>query len=80
VHQNALKTKNVYGSYPKKIIYRNSEYEVHQVGPKNTESQNSSFLAFEGEAVGVTQICVKRRATHGNFFIAQIMFLSHKKS
>jgi hypothetical protein len=38
----------------KKLIYRNSEYDVHQVGPKNNESQNLSFLAFEGEAVGET--------------------------
>jgi hypothetical protein len=80
VHENALKTKKLYGSYPKKIIYRNSEYEVHQVGPKNTESQNLSFLAFDGEDVGVTQICVQRCVTDGNCFFAQIMFLSHKKS
>jgi hypothetical protein len=74
VHLNALKTKILYGSYPKKIIYPNSEYEVHQVGPKNTKSQHLSFLAFEGEAVGVTQTCVQRRVTAGKFFFAQIMF------
>jgi hypothetical protein len=78
VHQNPLKTKKIYGSYPKKIIYRNSEYEVHQVGPKNTESQNLSFLAIEGEAASVTQICVQLRVTDGKIFFAQIMFLSHK--
>jgi hypothetical protein len=32
------------------------EYEVHQVGPKDFGSQNFSFLAFKGKAVGVTQI------------------------
>jgi hypothetical protein len=64
----------------KKIIYRNSEHEVHQVGPKNTENQNLSFLAFKGEAVGVTQICVQQRVTDGKFFFAHIMFLSIRKS
>jgi hypothetical protein len=33
------------------FIY-NSDYEVHQVGPKDSGSQNFSFLAFKGEAVG----------------------------
>jgi hypothetical protein len=32
------------------------EYEVHQVGLKDYGSQNFSFLALKGEAVGVTQI------------------------
>jgi hypothetical protein len=80
MHQNALKTKHLYGSYPKRLIYQNSEYEVHQVGSENTESQNLSFLAFEGENEGVTQICVQRRVTDGKIFFAQIMFLGHKKS
>jgi hypothetical protein len=30
-------------------------YKVHQVGPKNYGSQNFSFLARMGEAVGVVQ-------------------------
>jgi hypothetical protein len=30
--------------------------EGHQVGPKNSGSQNFSFLAFKGEAVGVAKI------------------------
>jgi hypothetical protein len=75
-----VENQNFVWQLPEKIIYRNSEYEVHQVGPKNTESQNLSFLAFEGEVVGVTQICVQRRVVDGNFFVAQILFLSHKKS
>jgi hypothetical protein len=54
--ENALKTQNLQGDYSKKLFYQNSEYEVHQVGPKKTGSQNFSFLAFKGEAVGVTQI------------------------
>jgi hypothetical protein len=29
---------------------------VHQVGLKDYENQNFSFLAFKGEAVGVAQI------------------------
>jgi hypothetical protein len=28
--------------------FQNSEYEVHQIGPKNYGSQNYSFLAFMG--------------------------------
>jgi hypothetical protein len=44
--ENVLKTKNLYDSYSKKIFYQNSEYEV----------QLFSFLAFKGEAVGVTHI------------------------
>jgi hypothetical protein len=35
----------------------NSKYEVHQVGPNDSGSQNFSFLAPKAEAVGVTQIC-----------------------
>jgi hypothetical protein len=58
----------------KKIIYRNSVYDVHQVGPKNAGSQNSSFSTFE-EAVDVTQICLQRRVADGNLFFSQIMFL-----
>jgi hypothetical protein len=33
-----------------------SEYEVHQVGPKDYGSQNFSFLARKGEAVGMVHI------------------------
>jgi hypothetical protein len=69
--KNALKTKNLYGSYPKK---KNSQNEVHQVGPKNAGSQNLSFLAFEGETVCVTQICVHRRVTDGIFFCSNHVF------
>jgi hypothetical protein len=36
--------------------FKNLEYEVHQVGLKDYGSQNFSFLAFKGEAVGVAQI------------------------
>jgi hypothetical protein len=78
--ENALKTKNLYDSCSKTIFYQNSKYEVHQVGPKYSRSQNFSLLAFEGEAVGVTQICVQRRVTDGRFFFAQNMFFTHKKS
>jgi hypothetical protein len=54
--KNALKTENLYDSHPKKIIYLNSVYKVHQVGPKESiRSQNFSFLIFEGKAAGVAQ-------------------------
>jgi hypothetical protein len=35
----------LYGRYPKDSKFQNSEYEVHQVGPKDYGSQNFSFLA-----------------------------------
>jgi hypothetical protein len=56
---------------------------VHQVGSKDSESQNFSFLALKGKAVGVTQILCTTAATardRRNFFIAQIMLVIHKKS
>jgi hypothetical protein len=53
---------------------RQSEYEVHQIGPKNTESQNLSFQAFEGEVVGMTYICVQRRVTDGFCFLLKLYF------
>jgi hypothetical protein len=56
---------------------------VHQVGPKDSGSQNFSLLALKAEPVGEVQILRTATATataRDNFFIAQIMFLSHKKS
>jgi hypothetical protein len=50
------KTENLQDDYSKKLFYQKSEYEVHQVGPKNAGSQNFSYLVSKGEAVGVTQI------------------------
>jgi hypothetical protein len=73
-HNNALKTEYLYDSCSKTIFYQNSKYEVHQVGPKYFSSQNFSLLAFEGEAVGVTQICVQRRVTDKNFFWSKHVF------
>jgi hypothetical protein len=48
--------RNLYGSYPKDSEFQNSEHEVHQVALLDSGSQNFSFLAFKGKAVGVTQI------------------------
>ena len=39
-------SQNLYGRYPQDSKFQNSEYEVHQVGPKDSGSQNFSFLAF----------------------------------
>jgi hypothetical protein len=53
---------------------------VHQVGPKNARTQNFSFIAFEWEAAGVTQICVQLRQS--DFFLLKSCFLpikSHKE-
>jgi hypothetical protein len=56
-------------------------YEVHQVGLKDSGSQNFRTLAFRGEAVGVTQILYytgngNGAVTDGKFYIAQIMFFT----
>jgi hypothetical protein len=42
-----------------------SEYEVHQVGQKDFESKNVSFLAFKGKAVDMVQILrIQKRQRH----------------
>jgi hypothetical protein len=43
---------------------------LHQVGPKDYDSQNFSFLARKGEAVGVMKIFANG---NGKFSIAQII-------
>jgi hypothetical protein len=56
---------------------------VHQVGSKDSGSQNFSFLVFKEDAVGVTQVLCTTAATvrdSGKKFIAQIMLVIHKKS
>jgi hypothetical protein len=42
--------------YLKEPEFQNSGYEVHQVGPKDSGSQNFSFLALKAEPVGEVQI------------------------
>jgi hypothetical protein len=44
------------GTYLKNFKFQNSEYRGHQVDPKYSGSQNFSFLAYKGEAVGVAKI------------------------
>jgi hypothetical protein len=66
------------------VKFQNSEYEVHQVGLKDYGSQNFSFLAFKGEAVGVVQIlyhngAATARDRHKFFFRSNHVF-SYKKS
>jgi hypothetical protein len=79
--------KPLLGGYLKELEFQNSEYKVHQFGPKDSESQNFSLLALKAEPVSEVQILRTATATttatardRRNFFIAQIMFLSHKKS
>jgi hypothetical protein len=43
--------RNLYGD----VKFQNSEYEVHQVGFKNSGSRNFSFLAAEGAELASTQ-------------------------
>jgi hypothetical protein len=65
------------------LYFKITEYEVHQVGPKDSRSQNFSSLGLMALAVGVAQILRTVTATataraDGIFFIAQIMFLGIK--
>jgi hypothetical protein len=56
---------------------------VHQVGPKDSGSQNFSFLALKGKAVGVTQILCTTAATARDrriFFYRTNHVIIHKKS
>jgi hypothetical protein len=43
--------------------FQNSEYEVHQVGPKDSGSQNFSLLALKAEPVSEVQILRTATAT-----------------
>jgi hypothetical protein len=73
--RNVVKTKNLYDSYSKENYYQNSEYEVHQVEPNYFGSQNFSFLASKGEAVGSIQISSYDGACQTKkIFWAHIMF------
>jgi hypothetical protein len=47
---------------------RNSEYEVHQVGPKDYGSQNFSFLAFIGTELVSRQITATATARDRRIF------------
>jgi hypothetical protein len=75
-------SRNLYGRYPKDSKFQNSEYEVHQVGPKYYGSQNFSFLAFIGTELVSRQISATAAMARDrrNFFIAQNMLFFHKKS
>jgi hypothetical protein len=37
-----------FANFEKKLFYYNSEYEVHQVGPKIAGSKNFRFLDLKG--------------------------------
>jgi hypothetical protein len=53
------------------LKFQNFEYEVHQVGRKDSGSQNFSFLVLKGEPVG--EVKILRTATARDrriFFIA----------
>jgi hypothetical protein len=55
-HPNSFPSRNLYGRYPKDSKFQNSEYEVHQVDPKDYGSQSFSFLAFMGTELVSRQI------------------------
>jgi hypothetical protein len=55
--------------------FQNSEYEVHQVGPKDYGSQNFSFLAFIGtELVSIQIFCTTARDRRKIFFRSNHVF------
>jgi hypothetical protein len=45
-----------YTTKSQNLSYVTTEYEVHQFGPKDSVSQNFSFLALKEKTVGVIQI------------------------
>jgi hypothetical protein len=45
-HGPAKLQKPLLGGYLKELEFQNSEYEVHQVVPKDSGNQNFSFLAL----------------------------------
>jgi hypothetical protein len=55
--------KPLLGGYLKELEFQNSVYEVHQVGSKDSGSQNFSFLALQAEPVGEVQILRTGTAT-----------------
>jgi hypothetical protein len=61
------------GGYLKELEFQNSEYKVHQVGPKDSGSQNFSFLALTSEPVDEVQIFA-----YGNGALQTKFFLSPK--
>jgi hypothetical protein len=74
-------SRNSYGRYPKDSKFQNSEYDVHQVGPKDFGSQYFSFLASIGTELVPRQISATARDRRKKS-IAQIMLFSiksHKK-
>jgi hypothetical protein len=48
--------KTLLNSYLKEPEFQNSQYEVHQVGSKDSGSQNFSFIALKTEPVGDVRI------------------------
>jgi hypothetical protein len=72
--ENALKTKNLYDSFSKKIIFQNSEYEVHQVTPKDSGSKNYSFRR------GTNLVLPAPARDRGQFSVTQIMLFMSIKS
>jgi hypothetical protein len=54
--KNPPRTKNLCDNYPIFFFNQNSEYEVHQVDPKDSGTKNFSKLPLKEEIVGVTQM------------------------
>jgi hypothetical protein len=73
---------NLYRRYPWDVKFQNSEYEMHQVGPKDYGSQNFRFLALSAEAVGEAKILCSAAATardRRKKIVAEIILFLHKK-
>jgi hypothetical protein len=80
---NSKTAKNLSQATLRNLNFKIHDYKVHQVGPKDSGSQNFSFLALKAEPVAEVQILRSATATardRRKKFIAQIMFFSYKKS
>jgi hypothetical protein len=69
-------SRNLFERYPKDSKFQNSEYEVHQVGPKHYGSQNFSFITFLGTELVSIQISATATARDRRkiFYRANLVF------
>jgi hypothetical protein len=67
-------SRTLYGRYPKDSKFQKSEYEVHQVGPKDCGNQNFSFLAFIETELMSRQISATARDRRKKIYAKIMLF------
>jgi hypothetical protein len=72
MYENCFENLKFVWQLPEKRFYQNSGYEVHQVGPKNSSSQNFNFQLHDRKLV------LQRRGIDGIFFGSKHGFLGFK--